>query len=74
MEGQMASKRKVRRKQCVGKRKYACSAEAERVLKLQDPCFSFWLKSTLCAYHCNFCGWWHIGHHPGKRSRKDLRT
>lgn len=59
----MSSKRHQRRKACEGKRRFADRLEAQRVKHRAGL--------ALDAYHCHFCGGWHLGH-PGKL-RKRLR-
>jgi hypothetical protein len=54
----MASKRNVRRKQCAGKVKYTSANDAWAALRhLRGR------LGTMQAYHCTFCGGWHLGHY-----------
>lgn len=58
----MASKRHVRRKACVNKRKYASKeiAESNRHRLIKSEGYS----GHITTYKCTFCGKWHIGHTP----------
>jgi hypothetical protein len=62
----MASKRQLRRKSCLGKKKYTSSQQAK------DAAFLTGRKHNekLVAYHCNYCGSWHIGHPPVSVQRR----
>jgi hypothetical protein len=51
----MSSKRRVRRKQCGTKIKYATQAEAEAHQ-----------HGGLRPYRCDYCGKFHLGHTPAK--------
>lgn len=53
----MSSKRRLRRKQCEGKRKFADAQEATAFMKA-----TYSASEKIMTYHCNFCGGWHIGH------------
>lgn len=58
----MASKRRMRRNGCEGKKRYETQKEAEHgrnylVIKTMDQ-----HKSYVNVYHCKFCGGWHVGH------------
>ena len=66
----MASKRAERRRACDGKKRYATEAEA------QPAVTSLWIQyqERTSAYHCRFCGGYHVGHLPGKvRQAMDRR-
>ena len=58
----MASKRRLRRKQCEGKRRYAtqsdAQAQADRARGVDGGTY-------IARYLCEFCNGWHIGHRPG---------
>ena len=54
------TKRKLRRKSCTGKIKYINEEDAERSAKAVHRKTGHWIE----AYHCVFCGAWHIGHPP----------
>lgn len=56
----MASKRRLRRKQCGDKVKFATSKEAENAAKFRSKDSKAWIAS----YKCQFCGFYHIGHPP----------
>ena len=58
----MASKRRLRRKQCEGKRRYATQAEAQTQA---DRSRGVDGGQCIDPYLCDFCGGWHIGHRPG---------
>jgi hypothetical protein len=61
----MASKRRIRRKACEGKRQHETRPEAnfhKMMLinnHLADP-------GSLWVYRCDFCKKWHVGHPPAK--------
>jgi len=63
----MASKRRVRRKQCQHKKRHPDqqSARYHRFLLNQKD------GEQMNVYKCRFCGGWHVGHQPRKR-RKDF--
>jgi hypothetical protein len=57
----MASKRRRRRNECGGKRRFATQAEAVAlliVLRRKDG-------ERMHSYKCPFCHCWHIGHMGG---------
>jgi hypothetical protein len=57
----MSSKRRIRRHQCTGKRRYANLTEA------QLYCNSRWKHGVkLRPYTCKFCCGIHVGHLPKK--------
>jgi hypothetical protein len=53
----MSSKRKVRRKQCVGKIRHASADAAHAANRHTRGRFG-----VMRPYHCTFCGGWHVGH------------
>ena len=56
----MASKRRVRQKACMGKKRYTTRDEAERhVDRVRDHSFAH-----LQVYKCSFGDHWHVGHPP----------
>lgn len=57
----MASKRRLRRKQCEGKIKFPDQLAAGRAASSHVKKFGQWMT----AYHCKFCHGFHIGHPPG---------
>lgn len=58
----MASKRHERRKACDGKKRYESRDHAlADAMNLQNK--EHW---HMRAYHCQFCGGWHVGHMPKK--------
>jgi hypothetical protein len=71
----MASKRQLRKKMCTNKRtgepkprfpsEAAAANEARRLRE----------RSSLrvSAFHCPFCGHWHVGMTPGQPARHDKR-
>jgi hypothetical protein len=61
----MASKRRIRRKQCSGKIRY----ENETVAKSSAFLISSRSGSLLRQYKCRWCHQYHIGHPPGKLNR-----
>lgn len=54
------TKRKLRKKSCDGKVKYINEEDAERSAKAVHRKTGHWIE----AYHCKFCGGFHIGHPP----------
>ena len=61
----MASKRKIRRKQCGDKHRHTDRITAIRAadsLRHRG-------ESTLNVYHCKWCNGWHVGHLPGNLRR-----
>jgi hypothetical protein len=50
----MASKRRLRRKQCTGKKKHETFQEARMFLR----------GPGMNVYKCRFCGKFHVGHVP----------
>lgn len=63
----MASKRRVKRRQCSGKKKYADKAmairEATRMRRAK-------IGQSFDAYQCETCGQWHVGHRTYKVKQK----
>lgn len=58
----MASKRRLRRKECEGKRRYGSSGEAQTAANaLRGVSGGAYIE----PYQCEFCNAWHIGHRPG---------
>ena len=51
----MASKRRIRRRQCTNKHRYADRSECERALV-------YWKRrgTRYTLYHCHWCGGWHL--------------
>ena len=67
----MASKRRLRRKSCEGKRVYPQEADAKRMAYLQYQNTG----ERVFEYKCHFCGQWHIGHLSRKlREAKQRRN
>jgi hypothetical protein len=67
----MASKRRLRRRQCLGKRSYLNEQAANVIAKDmmgQGRCY-------VHSYHCSACGSWHVGHPPKgfSKSRADFK-
>jgi hypothetical protein len=58
----MASKRRLRRKSCDGKIKYATQKDANIGLSK----YYMKLKSPMRAYKCKFCKKFHLGHYINK--------
>lgn len=57
----MSSKRHVRRKQCSGKIRHSSKHDAEVALFRLTRRRGY--TGYMHAYHCEFCGGYHIGHH-----------
>ena len=67
----MSSKRRIRRKECEGKRRYATQGEAHAAMLAAQK--SATGGRYIDAYQCEHCGGWHIGHRPGSmREHIDL--
>jgi len=65
----MASKRRLRRNACLGKRRYPDQESAR-----QDVLFVNRRKGhqkSLAAYRCPFCKWFHIGRRKKKYDEAD---
>lgn len=62
----MASKRRIRRRQCDGKKRYATPAEA--MVQMQDVIRNGRKKGGwLNVYRCRFCRGYHFGHAPARK-------
>jgi len=62
----MCSKRKVRRKECVGKKGFSTGDEAaEERRRLSRACG---YVGVIRTYRCRFCGMFHNGHPPKRKS------
>ena len=59
----MASKRRLRRKECEGKRRYPTQGDAFAAAKVARVRADG--GQYIDAYQCEHCGGWHIGHRPG---------
>jgi hypothetical protein len=67
----MASKRQVRRKQCVGKTRHKSKEDAFAASKGHEKTFN---REKLLPYYCRFCQGWHIGHPKQKPlNRKNFK-
>jgi hypothetical protein len=62
----MASKRRVRRQACGGKRGYPTAEEAIRAIGVLRH-HSLFPVGPMSHYKCPFCKQFHVGHTPGKR-------
>lgn len=60
----MASKRRIRRKQCEGKKRYSDKEECEYTMRKVRKKNPSWQR--LNTYKCKFCKGWHFGHTPKK--------
>lgn len=65
----MASKRRHKRKQCVGKVAYADQSAAVRQANLLNRKAA----SPIDAYRCQVCGDFHVGHRPKKVDQEIVR-
>jgi hypothetical protein len=61
-QGKMASKRKLRRDSCEGKKRHKTKALAWRAATKTSE--------GVRPYKCGFCREWHNGHEPGKQKRR----
>ena len=59
----MSSKRRLRRKECEGKRRFATQGEAHTAVQAAQK--SATGGRYIDAYQCEHCAGWHIGHKPG---------
>jgi hypothetical protein len=69
---QMSSKRNLRWRGCSRKVSYCSAADARRAASR-----AYWAtREILRAYHCQFCGHFHVGHPPTneKRTRANFKT
>lgn len=64
----MSSKRRIRRRQCGHKRRYADAIAAGNVAR-----YFRHQGQHLAPYRCPWCGWWHIGH-PNKRQKQAMKA
>ena len=55
----MASKRRLRRKACLGKRRLETQGAAWKHLRKRAEREG--LSAPVDVYHCQFCGGWHFG-------------
>jgi hypothetical protein len=56
----MASKRRIKRKSCVGKIRHASSNDARQALRKTVRYDE--VHQPMNVYQCQFCGGFHIGH------------
>lgn len=71
----MASKRRIRRKQCEGKKRYLNREDCTFAMFKVNKKNQSWHR--LNTYKCKFCKGWHFGHTPKKvveyiNKRKEL--
>lgn len=59
----MSSKRAIRRRACNGKVRHASAQDAHAAMKHLHRDKGD--QGAMNAYHCQFCGGYHIGHRPG---------
>lgn len=58
----MASKRRLRRKACMGKQRHESQDRAiAHIISLQR---AGKIDGHMNPYRCGFCGSWHVGHAP----------
>ncbi|NMC73191.1 MAG: hypothetical protein GYA56_02345 [Geobacteraceae bacterium] len=62
----MASKRRIRRRQCDGKRRFCSSREARKAMHAVIRAGKV-NGGILHVYRCCFCGGYHFGHVPSNR-------
>lgn len=72
----MASKRRLRRRACGTKRKFATQALASDEIRRRIRVTKGEMGGRLAPYHCEFCGQYHIGHPPAavRQSMADRRA
>lgn len=61
----MASKRRLRRRSCERKRRYASEASARSALLRTNRLSEF--PRLMVPYRCRFCNGWHFGRQAQKR-------
>lgn len=59
----MASKRRLRRRQCEGKVRHKTKADAWAAIRTMHRKHGY--CGNLQPYPCKFCGGWHVGHRKG---------
>jgi len=65
----MVSKRKIRKKQCTGKKQYMnrpIAWQAVYAMKRKS-------QTGLSIYKCSFCNQWHIGHKPTNYKQRRIK-
>lgn len=63
----MASKRRLRRKSCEGKKKFDNQTDAiKTVMRMKSD------GESVHAYKCNFCNGWHVGHYHKRTHKTEL--
>lgn len=68
----VASKRRIRRNACTGKRRYDSADQARTAITGLHRRKGY--QGYLQAYHCRFCAGYHFGHPPkGKTSGRKYR-
>jgi predicted Zn-ribbon and HTH transcriptional regulator len=73
----MASKRRLRRKECTSKQRFPSQETAKYVLsKIKKQKRRQGKDFSVSPYHCRFCNQWHFGHAIGfsKRQNSFLTT
>lgn len=68
-EGAMASRRRLRKKSCDGKKKFTDQESAGRAAAYRTRLHGRWIT----PYRCKFCGGYHIGH-PPRSVRQSLKA
>ena len=66
----MASKRRLRRKQCTGKVRYPNHKAAGTALYHMKRRGEFGLSVQRLGYKCTFCKKYHVGHRSAKRQHR----
>ena len=61
----MASKRRLRRKACTGKRRFVTAAAARAAIAWVHQRKGY--QGFMKPYLCQFCNTWHFGHPPKRR-------
>lgn len=71
----MASKRRLRRRACGTKKKFVTQEAALIEIRRRISATKGAMGGRLAAYHCTFCGQYHIGHPPAnvRQSMADRR-
>lgn len=62
----MSSKRRIRRKKCTGKKRYAAKEEAYAALWAIKQSDNYQYRH-LQAYKCPFCKGWHLGNWKNRK-------
>jgi hypothetical protein len=54
---------------CAGKHVHRDKADAEKHARRERKR----TRSVMTAYHCRYCGHWHVGHKPGSKLNREFK-